>query len=312
MQYQEQHFSFETWPVLKPIIAFLDRRKLAFMGDLSLYQLIKIYGVGIAKGAVSYRAGAIAWSFFMALFPFALFVLNLIPFIPIANFQEDFLEFVAESVPPNTYDAIAVILFDILNNSNSSLLSSGFLLAIFLQANGINAILGGFEYSIYYNKKRSFLRQYAVAMGISFLLIFFLILTVTGIVVFEFFLQKSKLQSVITDKIQLLEIGRYLFLSLMILLTTSTLLKFGTRRSEKFSFISIGSVFTTILVIATSFLFGIWVEKFAQYNELYGSIGTLLILMFYIWLNSMILLLGFELNAVIRALRQDDSRTANS
>ncbi|WP_298146157.1 YihY/virulence factor BrkB family protein [Flavobacterium sp.] len=307
MLLQDKPLSFEKWPVLKPIISFLDRWKLGFMGDLSLYRLLKIYGVGIAESAVSYRAGAIAWSFFMALFPFALFVLNLIPFIPIPNFQDDFLEFVAGSVPPNTYDAISVILFDIMNNSNSSLLSSGFLLAIFLQANGVNAILGGFEHSKYYGNKRSFFRQYFVAMGISFLLIFFLILTVSGVVVFEVFVQKSKIQSVISDRIQLLEIGRYLFLALMIFLTVSTLLKYGARRSERLPFFSIGSVVTTLIVILTSFLFGIWVEKFAQYNELYGSIGTLLILMFYIWLNSMILLLGFELNAVIRTLKRENT-----
>jgi membrane protein len=90
----------------------------------------------------------------------------------------------------------------------------------------------------------------------------------------------------------------------MILTTTSLLFKFGTKQISKVPFISIGSVFTTLLILLSSYVFGIYVVKFAKYNELYGSIGTLLILMFYIWINCMILLLGFELNATINKLKR--------
>ena len=92
----------------------------------------------------------------MALFPFALFVLNLIPFIPLEHFQEDFLAFVAQSVPPNTYDAVAIILKDIMSNSYKGLLSSGFILSVFLMSNGINALLDGFEMSTNISVKRGF------------------------------------------------------------------------------------------------------------------------------------------------------------
>ena len=105
-----------------------------WLHGLSFYDLIKMYSVGIFEGALSYHASAVAFSFFMALFPFALFILNLIPFIPIEGFQTDFLEFVKDGVPPNTYDAIFSIINDILNNSHSGLLSTGFFLSIFLMA----------------------------------------------------------------------------------------------------------------------------------------------------------------------------------
>ena len=131
------------------------------------------------------------------------------------------------------------------------------------------------------------------------LLSFLLIVTVATIVVFEVLLQKT----VFSDQIQLIVLGRYAFVILMILMTTSILFKFGTKHDKNRAFISIGSVFTTILIILDSYLFGIWVVKFSKYNELYGSIGTLLILMFYIWINCMILLLGFELNATINKLK---------
>jgi len=296
--------SIEKIPVVRNIVRPLKNVKLPWLQGLSFYDLLEMYITILAKGAITYRAAAIAFSFFMALFPFALFILNLIPYIPIEGFQEDFLQFVAEGVPPNTYDAIANIINDILHNSHSGLLSSGFVLSIFLMANGLNSILGGFETSHHVLIKRGFFRQYFVAVGMSLVLSFILLFTVATIVIFEVFLQKTMVQNVLSDRIPWIILGRYVFVILMILITTSILFKFGIKRDKKRSFISVGSVFTTILIILSSYGFGIWVLKFSKYNELYGSIGTLLIMMFYIWINCMILLLGFELNGSINNLKR--------
>lgn len=304
--------SLEKIPVVRHLASGCKRIKLPWLQGLSFYDLLELYLIGIVEGALSYRAAAIAFSFFMALFPFALFILNLIPYIPIAGFQKDFLEFVSQSVPPNTYDAIASIINDILNNSHSGLLSSGFLLSIFLMANGLNAILGGFETSKFVRIKRGFIRQYIVALGMSLVLSFLLLFTVAIIVVFEVFIQQSAIQNVLSDRVPLIILGRLVFVVLMILITTSILFKFGTKHQKNRAFISIGSVFTTILIIVSSYGFGIWVLKFSKYNELYGSIGTLLILMFYIWINCMILLLGFELNAAIASLKKENESGSKS
>jgi membrane protein len=294
----------EKIPILKDLALYLKRLKLNWLEGLSLYDLLELYVIGIAEGALSNRAGSIAFSFFMALFPFALFILNLIPYIPIDGFQQDFLKFVSEGVPPNTYYAIENIVDDILHNSHSGLLSSGFLLSILLMANGLNAILGGFETSRHVLVKRGFFHQYFVAIGMSIILSFLLILTVAIIVVFEVFIQKFTVHNVLNEQIPFIVLGRYVFLLMMILLTTSILFKFGTKHDKSRSFISIGSVFTTILAIVISYFFGIWVLRFSQYNQLYGSIGTLLIVMFYIWINCMVLLLGFELNVAVNNLKK--------
>lgn len=294
----------EKIPVINHLVRIMKRIKLPWLEGLSFYDLMELYIIGIAQGAFSYRAGAIAFSFFMALFPFALFILNLIPFIPIDNFQDDFLKFVSEGVPPNTFEAIKTIIDDILNNSYKGLLSSGFILSIFLMSNGINAILGGFETSYHITISRSFIRQYIVALGMSLLFSVILIVTVAGIVVSEVIILKIQIHEIVNTNISLIEVIRYSFVMLMILMTTSLLFKYGAKETSKISFISIGSVFTTILILLSSYVFGIYVVKFAKYNELYGSIGTLLILMFYIWINCMILLLGFELNATINKLKR--------
>ena len=290
---------FKTLPVIRHLIDALKWIKLPLLKGLSLYDLLKLYGNGILEGDLAYRASAISFSFFMALFPFALFILNLIPFIPINGFQQDFLRFVAEGVPPKTYDAIAIIIADILLNSHSGLLSTGFLLSIFLSANGINAVLSGFESSKNITIKRDYFRQYLVALVMSLLLSLILLMTVAMIVFLEVLIQKTVIQDVVSERISLLQIGRYAFVILMILMSTSFLFKFGIKRDKNRAFVTVGSVFTTVLIILTSYGFGIWVVKFSKYNELYGSIGTLLVMMFYIWINCMILLLGFELNAII-------------
>lgn len=290
-------------PVVKQLVSLTKAIKLKSLEGLSLYDILELYVLGIFKGAFSYRASAIAFSFFMALFPFALFILNLIPFIPLENFQADFLKFVEEGVPPNTYDAIEAILKDIMETSHQGLLSSGFILSILLMTNGINAILGGFEMSAHITITRGFFRQYFISLAISLVLSMILLITVAAIVIAEVMIQKINIRGYVAD-VSVIEWSRYGFILLMILITTSILYKFGAKETSSIAFISYGAVFTTILIVVSSYVFGIYVTKFAKYNELYGSIGTLLVLMFYIWINCMVLLLGFELNATISKLKR--------
>ncbi|MBA5791350.1 YihY/virulence factor BrkB family protein [Flavobacterium sp. xlx-214] len=281
------------------------RLKLPGLEGLTLYGLLRIYIEGIVKGAFNYKAGSIAFTFFMALFPFALFLLNLIPYIPIDNFQQSFLSFVEENVPPNTYDAIELILVDIMNNSYKSLLSTGVIMSVIFMANGVNAIIGGFESSTHLSVSRSFFRQYLISIVLSVLLSLLLVISVAVYLTVEVLMHVS-------DNPVLADVGRNIFVVLMILLTVSILYKFGTKETKHLSFISYGSIFTTILMSMTSVGFGFYVSKFAKYNELYGSIGTLLVIMIYIWINCMILLLGFELNAAIYTAKRKKMYISNT
>lgn len=300
----ELEHKLERVPVVKYLVRFGKSVKLPYSEGLTLYHLAELYVTGIVKGDISYRAGAIAFSFFMSLFPFMLFILNLIPKIPVEGLQDDFLSFVEENVPPNTYDAIAEIIKDITETSYSSLLSTGILLSILLMSNGMNAILSGFQSSMHITIKRTFFRQYALAILLSLGIAILIIITVSAIITLEIIIHSLKKSGFLTDDVYLLEWGRYLFLVLMILTITSILFKFAAKETKKAAFFSYGSVFTTLLFVLTSYLFGIYVSRFAQYNELYGSIGTLLVLMLYIWINCFILLLGFELNALIHKLKR--------
>lgn len=291
-------------PVLNKVVEFTKIIKLPTFDGFSLYDLLELYIFGLVKGAFSYRAGSIAFSFFMALFPFALFLLNLIPYIPIENFQEDFLKIVEESVPPNTYGAIELILIDIINNSYKSLLSSGVIMSILFMSNGMNALISGFESSYHIRVSRNFFRQFGIAIILSVLFSLFVIISVAIYLTVEVFMHVS-------DWPLIANVARYILVISMVLLMVSTLFKFSAKETKKMSFISFASIFTTLLIAVSSYVFGVYVTHFAKYNELYGSIGTLLVIMIYIWINCMILLLGFDLNATIYRLKQKKNYISN-
>ncbi|MEL1244461.1 YihY/virulence factor BrkB family protein [Flavobacterium sp. DGU11] len=300
----ELEHRLERIPVIKYLVRFGKSIKLPYSEGLTLYHLTELYITGIVNGDISYRAGAIAFSFFMSLFPFTLFLFNLIPYIPLQGFKEDFMLFVHDNVPPNTYDAIADIITDIMTDKKANLLSFGIVLAILLMSNGMNAILSGFQNSMHITIKRTYFRQYALAIGLSLVFAIILIVTVASIVILEYFIQTLTNQGWLDDDVWLLRLVRYLILIMMILTTTSLLFKFAAKETRQAAFFSYGSVFSTVLFGLTSFGFSIYVSQFAQYNKLYGSIGTLLVLMLYIWINCFILLLGFELNALIHKLKR--------
>lgn len=291
-------------PVLNWFVRILNKIKIPGLEGMSLYHLIEMYVIGILQGALTTRASSVAFSFFMALFPFALFILTLIPYIEIQGFQEGFMQFISQALPPQTYDAVDAVLNDIINNKYSGLLSFGFILSIFLMTNGINSLFGGFEYSYHQLKTRSVLKLYLVSMAISILLALLLFITVAVIIYFEIAITDLKLKGYVSDDILWVEIGRYIIILAMLFTMVCMFYYFGTKEGRNISFFSPGAIFTTLLVIINFKIFDIYVKKFAQYNELYGSIGTLLVLMLFIWLNSIILLLGFELNAAMIGLKK--------
>ena len=305
-------------PVLGWGVRLLQKVKLPTFEGLSLYNLIEMYFVGVIKGTLSTRASAIAFSLFMALFPLLIFFVTLIPFIipyvSVGNedFDTQFLFFLESFLPSATSDYFGEIYQQIKDQKKGGLLSSAFLISIFLVANGVNSIFAGFETSYHVQLTRNFFRQYAFALMVGLLLS---ILLIVGAVVFvyvefyildytsEYFGKVFKYDQKEGD-VMIIKTARILFFLLLSYITTAILYYFGTAEGKKARFFSPGATMTTLLFVVTSYLFGIYVEKFARYNELYGALGGLLILMVFIWLNSNILLLGFELNATLHSMKK--------
>ncbi|WP_088322921.1 YihY/virulence factor BrkB family protein [Polaribacter tangerinus] len=300
-------------PIVNLLVIFGKKIKIPGLEGMSLYDVLEMYIIGIVKGALTSRAGGIAFSFFMAVFPFLLFILTLIPYIPIDGFQEGLFSFIKEILPPQTFDAVNLVLVDIVNNQYGGLLSLGFLLSIFLMTNGVNAIFGGFEYSYHVKEFRNVFKAYFISLGVSLLMSFFLIITVVLIILYQVALSKIDEKGWLnTSDLNLFFIGKSLLFLIMIFTIVSLLFRFGTKQGKEVKFFSAGAFLTTVVSLFTFYLFGIYVVKFAQYNQLYGSIGTLLILMLFVWLNAIILLLGFELNATIYSLKHRNKMNRTS
>lgn len=303
----------EKIPVLNLLIRLLKKIKLPGLEGLSVYDLLELYITGIVKGALTTRASAIAFNFFTAIFPFLLFIFIVIPYIPVENFQAEFLAFLESFLPPQTSDFFFKNIFENISDSSSNggLLSSVFVLCIILMANGVSAIFASFESSYHEQLTRSVFKQYMYAVGVSLILAFLLILTVAIFGYFEIYVIDNLFESLQkrgyakqASSIFWVTFAKYLFFIIMVYLATAVLYYFGTKEGKTSRFFSVGALLTTLLIMLTSYLFGIYIDNFSKYNELYGSIGALLILLFYLWLNSNIILLGYELNASLNRLKK--------
>lgn len=282
------------------------RIKIPGYADLSLYSLSKMYASGLVKGALTARAGSVAFSFFMAFFPFLLFMLNLIPFIPIANLNETFSLFMESLIPDSSKGFFMSIYLDIQDNQRGGLLSSSFLMSILFMGNGVNSLFSAFQGSHHVKVSRSFIKKYMYSVIIGLLVSLLLIMAVMVYVFFEInILENLSEQGLIKNDSTWLRVGEYLLLAFMTVLIPAILYFFGTAGGRKEKFFSTGVFITAGMFILSTLIFGIYVNTFSSYNELYGSIGALLILMLYIWVNSVILLLGFELNMVLNGFKKE-------
>ncbi|WP_438961746.1 YihY/virulence factor BrkB family protein [Nonlabens sp.] len=298
-------------PVLNWPIHIARKIRIPGLEGMTLYDLSETYVLGIAQGAFSARASAISYSFFMAIFPFLLFVLNLIPFIPIENFQSEFLEFVIELLPPQAVSSFETIFKEIALQGNSGLLTVAFVSSLIFMSNGINAVFNGFERSYHTDFNRGFFRQYAISLVVSIMLTIFLLTMVIVAGYVEYVLEELRKTNFMSETGQggTLVFVRYVIVIILTYIFVAVLYYFGTRDGRLTRFFSIGATVTTVLIILLSVLYGVYIDNFTSYNEIYGSIGALLILMIYIWLNSNILLLGFELNASLRKLKAQNLNT---
>ena len=291
---------------LQPIKTSLQSIQIPGYSDLSLYSLGKIYIKGLVKGALKSRAGSVAFSFFMAIFPFLLFMLNLIPFIPIDNLSETFSVFIESLMPESSKTFFMSIYTDIQQNQRGGLLSSSFLLSIFLMGNGINALFNAFQGSHHIAVSRSFLKQYLYSIFIGLFISFLLIFSVVLYVFFELtILDNLSAEGIIDNGSSWPMIAEYVLLLLLTIVIPAVLFYFGTPGGRNEKLFSPAVYITSAMFVISTLLFGVYVSTFSSYNQLYGSIGALLVLMLYIWINSVILLLGFELRSILNGLKKE-------
>lgn len=301
----------EKIPVVSLVARLFKQIRIPGLQGLTLYDLCELYGVGIVKGALTTRAGGISFSFLMAICPFLVFTLTLIPYVPIPGFEEDFLFLIKQWFPPTTSEAAQEQVINyILNHNYGGVISIYFVISIVLMTNGVHAVFDGFGHSYHISVGRHMIPQYLISLGVSVLLAGYLVLTAVVAFYFEVGIERLKARGFVNNDVAWIMVGQKVFFATMVFICVSTLLYFGPRDGKKLSSIFPGAILTTLLFLLFTYLFGIYVVHFSNHTELYGSIGTLLVFMIFIWLNSIILLLGFELNASLNKIlnRAEESR----
>lgn len=267
---------------------------------LPLYTVAVFFFQEIQKDSLTNKASSLAYNFMMAIFPSIIFLFTLIPYIPINNFQNQLMTIISLLLPENAYLAFESTLEDIVKNQNGKLLSLGFILALFFATNGIHTLMQAFNKSSLIIETRTWLKQRFIALNLTLLIAFSLILGVSVMIIGEFTINFLINELNLKEGkfwIYLIMVSRWIIIILVYFITISLLYRYGPANSKKWKFFSAGSWLSTILAVLTSIGFTYYINNFGTYNKLYGSIGTLLVMMIWLYLNSFILLLGFELNA---------------
>lgn len=267
----------------------------------SLYDVGRFFLNSLFDEDLMLRASSLAFNFFLALFPAIIFIFTLIAYIPIAHFQDDMLFHIQRLLPTDAYGVLLETIEDILHKQNLSLLSFGFIMALYFSSNAFSSMLTAFNKYVERGDKRSWYlaRWRSIWLTILIVLIVLsIVLTITYVNISVHWLADKELLGT-RFNYWFLYVFQYISMFLLVYLVFASLYYFGSSRQAEWSFFSPGSTLATILAIFTSAIFTFYVNNFNSYNKLYGSIGTIIVLMLMIYFNSIALLVGFELNSSI-------------
>lgn len=292
--------------------ALIDRSKTIILpgfNQQSLHEVGDFFITGLRKNSLDVRASAISFKFFLALFPGIMFVFTLLPFLfantpylPDQDYNEFLMNELKQFLPQDAYSISKETIFDIISNKRSGLLSLSFVLTIYFATDGFDAIIHAFNHSAHMPERRSPLMQRLTALGLMFAFVILLfvttVLTVFSNIGFDFLLEKKWM---IEDfSFYFLKFSNLALIIALIYFSVSLLYYYAPSSRKYWKFFSTGSLVATFLIVLVSAGFAWYVNNFGQFNKLYGSIGTLIVIMLWMNLISTILLIGFELNASIK------------
>ena len=266
-----------------------------------IYNVISFFFKGFQRGSLVTRASSIAFNLCLAIFPTLILLFTLIPYIPIENLQDELLKLFGNILPENAYLAMESTLVEVLTQKSGGLLSLGLIATLIFSTNGIHALISAFNVTSHSFDTRSWLTQRLISFVLVFILLFLL-----SIAIFLIVFSKAGLNKLIelgflrvNIKFYLLQFGKWIIIIALIFFAISFLYYLAPAKKTKWRFISAGSSLATILFIISSLGFSFFVNNFGQYNKIYGSIGTLIVILLWMYLNAITLLIGFELNVSI-------------
>ena len=276
------------WILSFSLIAWLlnvsKRIVLPGFNGLPLYDVAVFFIRGLTEGYITTRAAAISYSLFLAIFPFMIFLFNIIPFIPIDNFQQSLMGIIKDFMPGMAYESVKETIIDIVTRPRSSLLILNLILTLYFSTNGANSLIQAFNNTYHDLESRTSVRQYMISIVIVLINSLLLIIAI-GLITFG----PSLISWFLPDAIQnnsvvifLLGLLRWLIILGLMLMAISFLYYLAPVRQKTFRFFSAGSMLATFLIVITTLGFNFYVDNFSSYNALYGSLGTLMIVLVWI------------------------------
>ena len=288
---------------IRKIHAFVDGIHIPFLG-ISLYKMFEIYIQGVFKDKIGRKAAAISWNFVFSLFPFILFLLSVLPFLPhYDKLQFYIFEVLMHKIFPGKIegDVVSYIENNIIPNT-SSISNITIILALIFATNGTFALIDGFNEST--EEKLNDVKEFIVAFFVTIGFISVVLLSIFGIyyseVVLKLFTPSYDISWFVDN---LSKIIGFISFPLFYFILLALFYWIGTVKLTKFRQAIPGAILTTVLFVLTTYLFAIYARNFARYNVLYGSIGTMILLMVWVNVNVYLLLFGNELNLAIRRVR---------
>lgn len=309
MKFKYRRYFFQWTPGLL-IILWMRKIKFKQWDNVSLYKIIKLFVRDLMQNEILIRANGVAFSFILAIFPAIIFLFTLIPYItqliPEVN-TESIMQFLAEMMPASMYDVISSTVQDIISNQRGGLLTLGFVFSLYLATNGMMSLMNAFNACYKTNDRRGGLKTRLIATGLTINLAIVLILAVVLLVVGQFVLdyillnltEVEWLKGIDKFTVYMLFALRFIVIFVVFFLAVSTIYYFGPAIHYNWRFFSVGSFTATILILAVSYGFSFYITNFGTYNKVYGSIGVLIALMIWVQLVTVVLLVGYEINASI-------------
>lgn len=298
-----------NWRPLRRVILFSRKIVLPGFDGIPLYDVMVFFFRGLFRGFLTSRAASISFNFFLAIFPTLVFFFTIIPYIPIANFQESLMELLLGFLPHTADATVEEIIRDIVTQPHAGWFSVSFVLTLYFSTSGIYGLMDAFNSTYHAIESRSWFTLRLISLALILVISAMLILSI-GLITFG----TSLVNLILPDRI--LNSGFYYFVLIsgkwavilsLLFFAISLLYYYAPARRSRFRFISAGSTLATLLVILTTFGFNFYVDNFSRYNVLYGSIGTLMIVLLWIYFNAISLLIGFELNASIQNAKLNQS-----
>lgn len=278
-------------------------RKIILPGfeGISIWEILVFFVWSIRKGLVGTRSSSLAFHFFLALIPFSLTLVISSAYVPFLDLREDIIPIMSGFVPELLIGGFIDGLEDLENSTVNSMISVGFFVAIFFISNGFRVMINAFNSSKINFEKRSWLSTRLVSLG---LVIGFLV-SIIAMLLFIVWERKVLLilgenWTFVSNNFNLIFYGiAFLIIGVILYFSVSFLFYIGPSKQSTFKFMSAGSTLTTSLMIIIFLGYSYYVTNFASYNALYGSVGTIIIVLLWIYFNAYALLIGFELNASI-------------